>query len=237
MHRTTDTAIVFCGELRTFTICSKTMKFLEQQSPKMDIYFSTSNITTTVNHSETMKTNSLHNRDTAGSEIKHMFNNCKDVIIHDSKEISLKRQGIPLIEHWRSGLRMIEKSGLDYGYVLMLRPDLFFSPNSFFDISKFTQYENAIGLSYVPPDEFIPDTILFSTYKNISDFIYGYDINKHLGGDQWHKYLYSIIKSLKLDIKEIPITGTTAIGRYGIEEHWTLDQVIDLFTKEMNSRE
>lgn len=243
MSNGTDTAVVFIGEFRTFPICRPTMKFLDQQMPKIDVYVSTWDITTTVNNLRRGDLTTYHDRndyvrDISGSEIKHMFNNCKVVKIQDFSELGDSRYGSPIINHWRWGLDLVRKSGIKYDYVLILRPDLFFSPNSYFNLEKFSLYKNAIGTDPKPTEGIMTDTVLFSEYNNICKFIDNFDSEFwHTNKLGWHDALYQYAtRELDLSVIELPITGRTAIGRYGIEESWSIDQVESLYQTTMHNR-
>jgi len=216
------------------------MKFLDQQLPHTDVYFSTWNVTTTVNNPQRGDLTNYGSRqdyirDIPGSEIKHMFGNCRAVKIQDFSKSRNVCDGIPLVKHWRWGLDLVKESGIKYDYILLLRPDLFFSNNSYFNIDLFPQYENAIGVDPVPGTAIMTDTILFSTYENIFNFVYNFDANSCIAKKlDWHSCLYDyVVNELKLEIKGIPITGRTSIGRYGITEDWTIDEVEQLYYESM----
>lgn len=252
MHRNTDTAIVFSGEYRTFPVCRKTMRFLEQQVPYFDIYVSTWNISTTVNRSDLSDPLKYSNRDSytrdvAASEIKHSLNQCRAVKIHNF--VTHHHTEAPMISHWKWGLDLVKQSGKKYGYILLLRPDLFFSPNSFFDIGKFSLFEKGLGICNgdscvdaggihpVNQTKVLPDTVLFSTADNVFNFVYGFDNAKFCSSKLgWHEYLYSYATvDLNLEIRKIPITGETAIGRFGIDETWTIGEVANLYYRTMQT--
>lgn len=218
-------AILIVGEYRTFNECRKTMAFLDQSDTldfKIDVYFSTWNITTIVNPAVNRMSNREHllpTRFVSLSEIQNTLNRPATIRIHHLDDRQ-NNNGLDMIVGWKLGLELVKESGIEYDFMLLLRPDLFFQPNCKFNYRLIqNNYDNCLGcLKHNLESKIADDTLFFSTYENIVNILsddaawYNYGMNPDT---QWHEYLYNHIISKNLSFTQFPIDNIKfLIGRF-----------------------
>ena len=225
-------AILFAGEYRTFPICRKTMKFLDQEGIDSDIYFSTWNVTTTESGTEEVNE----------AKIQSIVNRPVVVKINDPAEFEHLPTFVRQIYQRKFALDLVKNSGKHYDYIFFLRPDVFFQENSFFKVDEFSTYSDSFGAQAIPMDgSGLSDLIMFSSYNNIVKLIDGIDPDEannpdHPGG--WHGYFHRFVTdTCALTVKLIPIEGEHNIGRFGISEDSPFEQVTTSYFESMNSQE
>jgi hypothetical protein len=220
-------AIVFAGEVRTLSVCRGTMKFLDQEGIDSDIYFSTWNITTTESGT----------KEVSETEIQTIINRPVVVKINDPLEFEHLPTFIRQIYQRKFALDLVKNSGKQYDYIFFLRPDIFFQENSFFKVDEFPTYNDSFGAHAVPSNgSGLSDLIMFSSYNNIIKLIDGMNPEEantaHEGG--WHGYFHRYVTdTCSLTVKLSPVGGDHNIGRFGISENSTFEQVTTLYFESM----
>jgi hypothetical protein len=225
-------AILFAGEYRTFPICRKTMKFLDQEGIDSDIYFSTWNVTTTESGTEEVNE----------AKIQSIVNRPVVVKINDPAEFEHLPIFVRQIHQRKFALDLVKNSGKQYDYIFLLRPDVFFQENSFFKVDEFSTYSDSFGAQAIPMDgSGLSDLIMFSNYNNIIKLLDGIDPDEannpeHPGG--WHGYFHRFVTdTCALTVKLSPVEGDHNIGVFGISEDSTFEQVTTLYFESMNFQE
>lgn len=116
-------AVLISGEYREFDIVHKTWPFLKWQD--VDIYVSTWNITTETN--TRLDINIVESVDLARFQ-KHV--SVRAASIDSPKDISHNNK---MLDRWKTGLELINNSGVHYDVIIIIRPDLYldFNDNDF----------------------------------------------------------------------------------------------------------
>lgn len=220
------------------------MLFLDQPSLDADIYFSTWNETNTVNpvggKNKSNKVDSPVYIPVTEEQIKQDVGLPITCAVHTKKKYS----DFPIIvDGWFLGFDLIKQSGKTYDYVLLMRPDLFFDNSltvrnrtkAYLLSETFHMYAASIGVRMPPkppagqannPDYLlIDDTILFSTYENMSKFL-SYDFKIFLKENEkkfnWHQLLYQyIVIKHKLRVTPLPFKTDNIIARFPVDENTT----------------
>ena len=112
-------AVLISGEYRTFPESVQSMSFLAD--PAVDLYFSTWDVSTIQ-----YKFLNIYNTKTITKE--DIFKYLREKPVHiDIASLPNKGSTIHLmINRWVAGLNMINKSGIVYDYIYIIRPDLYF---------------------------------------------------------------------------------------------------------------
>ncbi len=216
-------AVLITGEYRTFNFCRKTQLFLDQ--PDVDVYFCTWNKTNTLNphraNSKGWEDYKPILREVTLDEIRTTLNRPAEILLQDVPQPPIN----PMIVGWCNGLDLVKKSGIEYDFILVMRPDLFFRPRAFIDPGYFYLYQDKVGFRPRPEKDLdsLDDTCFFSTYENIKKVITPelFDI-PYLGHHQWFNH---ITRTAGLKITNLPILSENLIGRYPMDENTTWETV------------
>lgn len=209
------------------------MKFLDQSNIDADVYFSTWDITNTLNPEiRTLTPKAPIYIPVTKEQIEKDIGIPITCAIHTRQEISAIP---PIIRGWLLGFDLLKNSSTSYEYVLVLRPDLFFDNkrdrNSILRPRQFKKYKNSIGLRYsATPD--LSDDLFFSTYNNLDNFFSKlmtyWELNGATKNYHWHRMLYYYItEELQLTAIEPPLTAEYVIARYPITPTTTFNQAWD----------
>ncbi len=124
-----------------------------------------------------------------------------------------------MIFHWKSGLKMIKKSGIIYDYIMLTRPDNYFDFN--FDFENINSDEDlregsVYGLEEIRnngEELFIQDIFFFGKYDLIEKLID--NIPERLDGNEcngsMHHHLAKHILLSEIKIKKIPRTSVVTV--------------------------
>jgi hypothetical protein len=113
-------AILISGEYRTFPICRKTMPFLDDE--RADVYVSTWDKSIVKNVQLNLDINNTITED----GVRKDLNRSATILIEPVECFVEKRYNSKMIHRWKTGFKMIVDSEIEYDYVLVTRPDLFF---------------------------------------------------------------------------------------------------------------
>jgi len=187
-------AVLISGEYRTFGICCKTMKFLD--NPNVDIYFSTWNKTVY----SAPKINLYAEEDVTIEKIKKDLG--KDAIIEIEPHNSFveKRYNSKMIHRWKRGFELIKRSNILYDYVLIMRPDLFFDVTRIQNTFDFAEkYKDSFAVGWRTPTDtrFLNDIMFFSSYNNMKNLIDSLTIEKWATAENtdWHSWWYTFVSN------------------------------------------
>lgn len=218
----TKIAVLISGEYRTFGLCRKTMKFLDD--PRVDIYFSTWDKTV-----YDMPKLNLHREETVTLE-QIQKDLGKDAVIeiepHDL--IDERRYNSKMIHRWKRGFELIKNSNIVYDYVLVMRPDLFFdehADHSFNFLEKYTD-SLASGWANALDTGFLNDVIFFSSYTKINELFASLSVGHWVvaQNSDWHTWWYSYTVKHFTEIKNFTEMGRCTFCRcWANENHKFLD--------------
>jgi hypothetical protein len=242
----TKIAVLIVGEYRTFPYCHKTMTFLYQPlstGTDVDVFFSTWSVTKTdnllSNHVGYNATGSL--KTVTEQEIEQILKRPAVIKVHDlgkpGAPFSTDESFLIMRKGWLMGFELIKQSGIDYDYVYVMRPDLFYKrSSSFFTGEDYERYETGLGVVWGGeggkvwqdnrPTFTATDCDFFSTYDNIKKLLTP-DILE-LGQGPLHERWYSYIISKGLHTTTLPFIyyiEPHLIGRFPMDENSTWKEV------------
>ena len=208
-------AILISGEYRTFGICRKTMKFLDD--PRADIYVSTWN--------RAFYKNKKLNLDKA-EEVNRVL-----VESHLGKKASIRidpyhifdntlKYNSNMIFRWKAGFELIKNSRIKYDYVLVVRPDLFFNTSWPLSLDSIFQYTDTIGSVWKTHPTKLNDVLFASSYATIEKLFNELTVdswNKASEGD-WHIWWYDFCAARSTSIEGIADYDYCSFGRYFITD-------------------
>lgn len=186
-------AVLISGEYRKFDITRKTMAFLD--NPDIDVYFSTWDKTIYSSPKINLHEEQLITEDRILKDLGRQATVRIDK--HDS--FVEKKYNSKMINRWRTGFSLIEQSGINYDYVAIIRPDIFFTKVPTPEFINLERYENSIGFSWATSldKELLPDVLFISTFNNIkklmmslSSMIWVVDAE-----NDWHKWWYKFVRN------------------------------------------
>lgn len=237
-------AILIVGEYRSFQQCRRTMLFLDRPDIDTDIYIHTWSRTNTVNSVGRADSKSYVEpvyRALSQEDVMADLGiaNCT-VSIEERPEIHPLP---PIIHGWLSGFEMIRSNSIDYDFVLVMRPDLFFQDGAYFTDTKFRdfkEYRNKLGVRLPgkdTPDQ-LDDTYFFSAYSVMDKLLSNQLSNFYTTSyeqpvaPEWHGFWYHYVKVIhELNITNVPIRSEGIIARYPVNESSTFDEMIDQYYK------
>jgi len=240
-------AVLIVGELRTFPYCRKTMSFLNQPPSTgidIDVYFHTWEVT------------KLHNppigrhlnprpvrvaRKVTEEEIKELLNRPATIKVHpmleDKDGFTVMRKG------WMMGFEMIEQSGIDYDFVYVMRPDLFFRDKiSWFTGVGYERYQTGIGVLPIMDPNSKPllcaDCDFFSTYENIKKLLAPDLLELDQKNGQLHELWYDYIIKKGFHITTLPFVRPEPhiIARFPMNENSTEKTVETIYWQLFHAR-
>jgi hypothetical protein len=136
----TRIAVLISGEYRTFKHCRKSMTFLD--SPMVDVYVSTWNVTTNICKKINL---SVTESVTEKTILDDLGKTPHGMLIDDLGSFVQKKYNSAMIYRWLRGIELIKNSNIQYDYVIVVRPDLFFSSNTPIRLDKIDAYKNKLG--------------------------------------------------------------------------------------------
>jgi hypothetical protein len=218
-------AILISGEYRTFPICRKTMPFLDDE--RADVYISTWDRSIVKNERLNLNINETITED----GVRKDLNRSATILIEPVECFESKRYNDKMIHRWITGFEMIKNSGIEYDYVLVMRPDLFFNTENnicFDNIFNIKPSEFNVGWfngnkGYLQDNMFacsLTDMIkLFELLVN-EDWV-----TQTLEGD-WHKWWSIIIAKYFLEITRLGGNAGFVFCRPSVKEDCTFNDVV-----------
>jgi hypothetical protein len=203
-------AVLLVGEYRTFPYCRKTMRFLDQLSNnemEIDVYFHTWETTKLYNpliglHSNPSPIRS--SRTVTENEIRELLN--RPAVVKVSPAPNDKDGFLIMRKGWLLGFELIKNSEIEYDYVYVMRPDLFFRKEaSYLAGISFAKYKNAVG--FLPQNgngDIIADCDFFSTYENIKKIMTDDVLLLDQANEGIHRVWFEYVKSKGFSITSLP---------------------------------
>ena len=196
------------------------MTFLDQKEVDVDVYISTWNQTNTLNPqrigSVGEKNYTPVYRPVTKEEIQQVIPNC-NITIQDSAIIADGRKDWKkMVTGWVLGLETVKQSLVNYDYMLLLRPDLFFNESAQFDVDKFKNFQDSIGIHTGEDITHVDDTCFFGSFENMQKII-DPQLLSNIYDEKLtiHQILSNHIRNENnLNICPIPITASFVIARY-----------------------
>lgn len=218
-------AVLISGEYRKFDVTRKTMSFLDQ--PNVDVYFSTWDRTT-----YSLPSVGLQIEETVTKEkILKVLGKHGTIRIDSHDLLPKKKYNVKMIHRWLAGFKLIENSGIKYDYVVILRPDMFFSKNPVPELVNLDKFNNGIGFSWATSMHIglLPDVLFISTFENMKNLIdnlsiFDWSFNKE---NNWHKWWYEYVKN-KFEIFNIEELSYLTFCRYWANNENNFEKVLEI---------
>lgn len=222
-------AVLISGEYRKLDITRKTMSFLDH--PDVDIFVSTWDKT-----SYSSKKIDLHVEESVTLDrITTDLN--RDAVIqidrHDTISAKLLYNS-KMIDRWLTGFKLIVDSGIDYDYVIVMRPDIFFNNELPISLDCLDNYTDRIGFAWATSTHLrrLPDVLFASTFKNMKLLFNSLSVElwnstKRVDAD-WHIWWFEFVDRLFPEMPNIKELSHFSFCRYWVNNGNTLHEVIDI---------
>lgn len=183
-------AVLISGEYRTFGICRDTMKFLDD--PRVDIYITTWDKTIY----DEAKIGYHVKEDITVEQIEADMRKPAVIDIEPCDTVKELRYNSKMVHKWKRGLQLIKDSNVEYDYVLMIRPDLFFTRAVNHSFNFVEKYKDKLGFGWFHPETqpgFLNDIIVFSSYNLIMSLFDPLTVETwaNANNSDWHTWWYS----------------------------------------------
>lgn len=194
-------AVLISGEYRTFDACAPTMKFLHD--PRVDIYFSTWDATRV----ELPLINFKFEESVTVERITKAIQKPATIVVDPLiQALARMRYNSKMIFRWKRGFNLIKESKIDYDYVLMVRPDLYYHPISTLNLDWITNIasDGTLASAWYKPG-WLNDTVTCARYEVFSNLMRDltvFEWSKAKNMD-WHTWFY-----------EFSSTRTSNIAKY-----------------------
>ena len=207
-------AILISGEYRTFSVCRKTMAFLDD--PCVDIYFSTWN----TNVYSVPAINFYRKEYITESRILTDLGKSAVIEIEDENSIDIKKYNTKMIHRWIKGFELIKNSGIEYDYVLIVRPDIFFNNASKF-LDTIESYSETVGVAW-------SDLLLVSSYEKIKEIFNDLTIDSWVNSKEhnWHIWWDNFIA--KYSSVDTPVLNRVTFCRVWANDNHTFEDLVDI---------
>jgi len=199
-------AVLISGEYRTFAETVQSMPFLSD--PFVDIYFSTWNVSTfRFDFLNILKSQTITHQDIS----KYLGGKGVRTDIADLPDLPELPSSIDrMINRWIAGLDMINKSGITYDYIYIIRPDTYFQ-TVFTDIVKEIESKIIKDTFYVALSQHLHMKSLGDTVMLSSPYIMNLLINSNLKFQwentknirEWHNWWYNYVYDRTRKIEEL----------------------------------
>lgn len=195
-------AVLISGEYRTFKYCRPSIPFLD--SGRVDVYFSTWN----KNVYKCPKLNLIAFESvTEETIIDDLGFKPHGMIVEDFESFEEKKYNSKMIHRWISGFKMIIDSGIEYDYVIVTRPDMYYYYGGKVNLDALTDFKDSLGVIWTHSlkEGKLADITTVSSFKimkdlmgslSISDWVNSETLNWHIW---WHDYCQSKAKIVQLD--------------------------------------
>ena len=203
-------AVLISGDYRGFDTCLPTMAPLLKSTDehKVDIYFSTWSES---HHVHPLDPTLAHHVVDITSEkifdVLHDYDVKGVVVEHFDKEYWDKlRYNCPMVHRWHEGMKMIKGSGIDYDFVVITRPDLYFNNSDKINLPNLAStYQNKLGVAWADSLHLqkLQDIMFGSSMQNIESLVCGLDLNEWDTAEEhdWHTWWYTYA------IGKVPVIG------------------------------
>lgn len=182
-------AVLISGEYRTFGLCRKTMKFLDD--PRVDIYFSTWDKTIY----KVPKINLYKMEDVTEQQIKNVLGKQAVIDIESHNLFTEKRYNSKMIHRWKRGFDLIKNSSIEYDFVLVVRPDLYFTETADHSFNSIEKYKDNLASGWLDTalPNFLNDVMFLSSYGRMKELFESLTIENWVTSENadWHTWWYS----------------------------------------------
>jgi len=128
------------------------------------------------------------------------------MIVEDFKSFKEKKYNSKMIHRWKSGFKMIIDSGIEYDYVIITRPDMFYR-NGPVDLDSLSDLKDSLGVIWTHSlkEGKLADITTASSFKIMKDLIESLKISDWVESESpnwhiwWHDYCQSKAKIVQLD--------------------------------------
>jgi hypothetical protein len=195
-------AILISGEYRTFPICRKTMPFLNDE--RVDVYVSTWDKSIVKNERLNLDINDTITEDGVRNDLKIPAT----ILIEPEECFVSRRYNDKMIHRWLSGFAMIKNSGIEYDYVLVMRPDLYFNIENNFNLNSLLDIkENEMRVAWHSGSTpFLQDNMFampFGKMKQLSETLtVDLWVNQEDELD-WHKWWTTFINGIFFELNQL----------------------------------
>lgn len=193
-------AILISGEYRTFPVCRKTMKFLDD--PTVDIYFSTWDSS----HHTHPNLGVFHPEKITQDIIKDAMTGKEIVgLLDDSSMFNNHKYNSKMIYKWLSGLELIKASEKKYDAILIIRPDMFFNiatETSEFMFNRIRNIQDGVLYTswFDTPRRHQDDMAFLATPLTMLNSIGSISIDSwnNSSETEWHRWLWNEFENKKI---------------------------------------
>lgn len=209
-------AILISGEYRTFGLCRKTMKFLDD--PRVDIYFSTWDKTIY----NIPKINLYKVEDVTEDIIRKDLGKPAIIEIESHVPFVELKYNSRMIHRWKRGFNLIKNSGIKYDYVLVMRPDIYFNSYADHSFEFIDEFKNILASAWHHVDNpgFLNDIMLLSSYSMMCKMFDQLSIQEWVTSDigDWHTWWYKFVKNYFPVIETLDRLARCTFCRHWVNE-------------------
>lgn len=183
-------AVLVSGEYRFFNQCRKTMRFLDD--PRVDIYVSTWDKTIIQQPLIDLKIVD----DITKQVIYDDVGRSCSIVIDRRDHFVEKKYNSKMVFRWKRGLELIKNSGIEYDYMLVTRPDLFYNlddpENATLDRILSAGDEQ---FGWYSDQHKLQDHVFFSTFEKMKLLLDGFSIDDWVNSREtdWHAWWSTIV--------------------------------------------
>lgn len=241
-------AILFTGELRSFAHTRPLYTFLDQTDLDIDVYVNTWLINPLSNtiRKGVINTEPVEVMTVTPEYIHGILGRPATVQILDPAQVTMIDPHP--VTSWVTGLELVEKSGIHYDFIWVMRPDLCFSQDPRLipeQIPKFAG-SNLVGITQAREahqrhsEKFFPDFSIFGSRETIKKIISSELIElckqENVPRAVWHRILWTHIQNCGLVAAKDPILPHGAVpARWPIQDPLTWDQAKTTWFEWMNN--
>lgn len=216
------TAVLISGEYRTFDICRSTMTILD--NPDVDVYFSTWNKTMCKNELLGVDINEEITYDRVRAALRR--NAC--ILIEDVNQCVEQKYNSKMIHRWKTGFELIRASGVQYDYVLVVRPDLFFDLSNP-KLDDLIADVNELQVGWYSNDGLLPDCVFGGRIDTVTKLFDRLSVVKWVTASEidWHTWWAAFIEQIGIHATSFRISVGFTFCRYPVPQVADFSSVVD----------
>jgi hypothetical protein len=217
-------AILLSGEYRKFDVTRKTMPFLD--SPGIDIYFSTWDKTEYLSP----KINFSRTEHVSAEKIITDLGRAATIRIDFHESFKEVKYNSKMINRWKAGFELIISSGIEYDYIIIMRPDIFFTPIPTPELINLERFNNSIGFAWATSldKNLLPDVLFMSSTENMAILMNALSVDVWANDNEtnWHLWWYKYVNDI-LPIQHIGELSYLTFCRYWAKPTDNFMEILD----------
>lgn len=143
-----------------------------------------------------------------------------------------KKYNSRMINRWVTGFELIRDSGVEYDYVMVVRPDIFFNRAARVDLLEIQKYQNSIGFAWATSLHLdkLPDVLFVASYSNMRKLFDSLTVDIWATDPtiDWHSWWYQFVNGIFPEIQDASELSYFSFCRMWAKENDTFTDILNI---------